>query len=254
MNRYYWVQLFGLFLFVFASISVCAEHYHATFTMNFTQSNDRVVKEAYRPNHDFSHHRESDDYDTFFTHKPHFSNYTIHDFKDHFIARGYTESEILNQRCLYMLDEFVKYAQTYSGYEDTIRSLYTELKNLSLVQKICYMATGRYCRKLQKRITHLYGELDKIKAASRHNSFYNDSSFIEKSYCPISIVSDRTVFSEQFREYKTLENVYNSYAPCLAKAINARLEVWNSFSFVDPTLSGVNKSYNLNNNVKQILS
>lgn len=63
-----------------------------------------------------------------------FKTYMAQDFKNHFAKDGYTETEILNQRCLYMHDEFVKSAQTYSGYKSTIQRLYAELKNLNLIQ------------------------------------------------------------------------------------------------------------------------
>ena len=50
-----------------------------------------------------------------------FKLYKASDFQHYFAERGYTSSEILNQRCLYMFDEFVKCVQTYSGYKDTIQ-------------------------------------------------------------------------------------------------------------------------------------
>ena len=246
MNRYCWSQLFGLFLSVFVSMSMCAEYHHATLTMNFTQSNDRAIKETYRSNHDFSHNRECDHYGIFSTHQSHFNDYTVHDFRDHFIARGYTESEILNQRCLYMLDEFIKYAQTYSGYEDTIRSLYAELKNLSLVQKICYMATGRYCRKLQKRIGKLYKSLDAIKKEPLIKGYYNAPDIIEKAF--------HSTISERFAEYETLESIYKSHTPNLAKAINARSVIYKNSLDGSSCLQKTNKSYNFNSNIKQLLS
>ena len=167
--------------------------------------------------------------------------YTTQDFQHHFARSGYTEREILHQRCLYMHDAFVKYAQTYSGYKDTIQRLHAELKNLSLIQKACYVVRGTYCRKLQKRIAYLYKQLHATKTI-KPSSGTKVASF------------DRAVFSEQFAEYKALEPIYNAYVPCLAKAINARSDIYRNIADRDFVLEGVSKSYNLNSDVKQLLS
>jgi hypothetical protein len=42
-----------------------------------------------------------------------FEKYTPQGLQHHFTQSGYTERKILHQRCLYMYDAFVKYAQTY---------------------------------------------------------------------------------------------------------------------------------------------
>ena len=52
-----------------------------------------------------------------------FAAYSPQDFQHHFARQGFTESEILNQRCLYMFDDFVKFAQTYSSYNSTIKCI-----------------------------------------------------------------------------------------------------------------------------------
>jgi hypothetical protein len=245
MNRSYLSHFFELLLFLLVSVSIFAEHHYGMVTIHFSQSDDRRVKER-RSNCDFSHSKERDGYDTFFTHKPHLNNYTAHDFRDHFSARGYTESEILNQRCLYMLDEFVQYAQTYSGYEDTIRSLYAELKKLSLVQKICYMAIGKYCKKLQKRIGKLYKSLDAIKKEPLIKGYYNAPDIIENAF--------HSTISERFAEYETLKSIYQSHTSSLAKAINARSVIYKNSLDDSFCLLKINKSYNLNSNIKQLLS
>jgi len=152
-----------------------------------------------------------------------FEAYTTQDFKHHCARAGYTQEEILNQRCLYMFEGFVKYAQTYPGYQSTIRKLYAELKSLSVLQKAYYEAKGTYCRGLQDRIAYLYKEV----------------SF---------------VFSEQFAEYAKLESIYDAYVPSLAKAINVRSQVYKNGICGNYVRKRAKKSYNLNNNVKQLLS
>ncbi len=246
MNRSYLARFFGLLIFVFASISICVEYHHATFTIDFSQSNDRVVKEAHESRHDFSHHRESGGYSTFSDHKPYFDNYTLDDFRDHFIARGYTESEILNQSCLYMSDEFVKYARTYPGYKNKIQEMYAELKNIAFWQKAYYALKGIYCRKLQKRIGGLYKSLDAIKEEPQTKGYYNVADIAESAFHP--------TVSKHFAEYGTLESVYKSHMPNLAKAINARSIIYKNSLNVDSCLQKTNKSYNIASNIKQLLS
>jgi hypothetical protein len=175
----------------------------------------------------------------------HLKSYTAQDFQHYFAERGYMTSEIFNQCCLYMLDEFVKYAQTYSGYEDTIRSLYAELKNLSLVQKVCHMATGKYCRKLQKRIGKLYKSLDAIKKEPLINGYYNPADIVEKTF--------KSTFWENFAEYGTLESVYKSHMPNLVKAMSARSVIYRNSANSGFDFHPINKSYNLNSNIKQLL-
>src|SRR3990172_10634672 len=170
-----------------------------------------------------------------------FEKYTVEDFQHHFARSGYTEREILHQRCLYMHDAFVKYAQTYSGYKDTIQRLHAELKNLSLIQKACYVVRGTYCRKLQKRIAYLYKQLHAAKTI-KPSSGQKMASF------------DPAVFADQFVEYKALESLYEAYVSCLAKAINARSDIYRNIADRDSVLTGIKKSYNLNKNVKELLS
>jgi hypothetical protein len=63
--------------------------------------------------------------------QPYFHRYNLQDFRDYCTKHGYSEKEILNQRCLYMYDEFVKFAQTHSDYPSTIKQLHAELKHLT---------------------------------------------------------------------------------------------------------------------------
>jgi hypothetical protein len=252
MSRSYRSQFFGLFLFILLPISIVAEYHHATITVNFTQSNKGCPTEenrklglkSYRPHNDFSHHRESGEYGRLSDHKTFFDNYTVHDFRDYFIARGYTESEILDQSCLYMSEVFVKYAQTCPGYKNKIREMYAELKNLTFWQKAYYALKGTYCRKLQKRIGKLYKSLDPIKEEPQIKGYYNVPDTAEKTFYPI----------ESFAEYQALEYIYQSHTPNLAKAINARSVIYKNSPDGSSCLQKTNKSYNLNSNIQQLLS
>src|SRR6476660_3751773 len=88
-----------------------------------------------RSHGDFSYNNTWDNPGKSPAHQPHFNQYTAQAFKNHFTARGYSESQVLNQRCLYMFDEFVKFAQTYSNYTCTIQQIHVALKNLNFLQK-----------------------------------------------------------------------------------------------------------------------
>ena len=175
------------------------------------------------------------------SHRNHFSRYNAQDFQKHFSSHGYTESQILNQRCLYMFDEFVKYTQTYSGYKCTIQQLHAELKNLHWLQKIWYSIKGTYCSGLQERIHYLYNQLKNLKH--------------EQPVCNEPVLRDHSLetFQTQTSEYKELQSIYQEYAPSLSAAINKRLDAYHNLSGADNFLHYTSTSYNLNNNVKQLL-
>ncbi len=245
MGRSYQSRFFKFFLFSFVWVSIFAEHHYARFAINYTRLDDKSVKE-YRSSSDFSHDKKWYQHNIFCTNQSLFSNYTAHDFKSHFTTRGYTESEILNQSCLYMSDEFVKHAQTYSGYKNKIREMYVELKNLSVIQKACRVVNGTYCRKLQKRIGDLYRSLDAIKEEPQIKGYYNPINAAEKTFHP--------TISEHFAEYETLESVYQSHTPNLSKAINARSVIYRNSAANNSWLQPIQKSYNLDDNIKKLLS
>jgi hypothetical protein len=178
--------------------------------------------------HDFSYH------DTWnnrkiglpSNHQPHFKQYNSQDFRDYFTSREYTESQILDQSCLYMFDEFVELAQAYPGYENSIRQMYAMLKNFSCLQKAYYIAKGTYCTGLQKRIQSLYNKLSTIKSE---------------------------IFSQQKSEYEALQVTYQTYMPHLSKALKKRFNAYNAMASGDCTLRHTNKSYNLDNSTQQLL-
>lgn len=196
--------------------------------------------------HHFSHHDSSHTsrVGSSYSKPYHFKTYNTQDFRNHFDQRGYTEKEILNQRCLYMFDEFVKFAQTYSSYKCTIQQLHAELKNLNIVQKAYRIATGTYCRGLQKRIHFLYNQLSTLK---------NNVTTTPADTIPITKYHSLNKFLEQQNERKTLHSIYQKYTPSLSNAIAKRTNAYDQIAKTDEIIGYVSKSYNLNNNVKQLL-
>ena len=258
MNRFY--KRLHVFA-VFFSVLLCTPIYsewssgsHVIFTA-FTHEpskNDR----ADRVYSDFSHKAVQNCFggNGLSTSARNFEKYTVEDFQHHFARSGYTEREILHQRFLYMHDAFVKYAQTCSGYKGAIQKLHSELKNLSIIQKACYVARGTYCRKLQKRIAYLYKQLNTIKSIPQDNNCYHTPFSDKLSSGTKAVNFDQVAFSTQFAEYKALESIYHVYVPSLAKAINARTGIYRDIAAKNSSLACVKKSYNLNNNVKELLS
>src|SRR5579871_1093062 len=156
MNRLQLFTVFTISFFIFLSIPIYSEWSggnHVIF-FSFTHQRDSSNGDHNRIHGDFSHQsiRFGSHNSRRLKKTKDIKSYTAEDFQQSFVERGYAESEILNQRCLYMSDEFVKYAQTCPGYKSKIREMYAELKNLNLLQKVCRVAKGTYCRKLQKRI------------------------------------------------------------------------------------------------------
>lgn len=177
-------------------------------------------------------------------HQPHFKTYDAQAFRDYFTARGYTEQEILNQRCLYMFDEFVKFAQTYSSYTCTIEQLHAELTKLTIFQKAYYIIKGTYCPGLQKRIRYLYNQLHTLK---------NETSFSSQSL----IIQDHAfeTFDKHKTEYEILREVYRAYTPSLSAAITKRIDAFNSMTRGDRLyLNHEKKSYKLTSNLEHLLT
>ncbi len=254
MNKLYkQYHIFILFFSFFLFTSIYSEHPHFVTLSSWHQA-DKENSNRSTSHSDFSYNNTWSHYKVSFPHKPHFSNYTAHDFKDYFTAREYTEHQILNQRCLYIFDEFVKFAQTYSCYKETIKQIHVELKNLNIWQKAYYSAKGTYCRGLQKRINFLYNQLDTIKTTHEN---YNTLPLSSKPlHCKEPIIYDHSIatFASQQSEYKILHDTYSTYTPSLSNAIEKRLSVYSNMTSDDYTLRYTDISYTLNNNTKQLLT
>ena len=235
-------QIFILFFSVLLCTPIYTQHDHVMLVGSFAnQTHCREIREN-KSHCDYSYDKAWNNIDTSLTHKSHFSRYTKHDFQNHFTAHEYTEKEILNQRCLYMFDEFVKFAQTYSSYKCTIQQLHAQLKNLNIAQKVYYTIKGTYCRGLQKRIHYLYNQLSTLKNEA--------PTYKEPAWRDHSIET----FHQQHTEYKALGDIYHSHIPSLSNAIEKRIDTFNDMTKGDYALRYANKSYNLNNDVKQLLN
>ncbi|HEX4069044.1 MAG TPA: hypothetical protein VHX42_03010 [Candidatus Babeliales bacterium] len=226
------------FFFSLLFISAHAEH---TFVAHVWEPRANHTDHHNKSHQDFSHDTSNNNIHSSHSHKRHSNSYTAQDFKQHFATRGFTENQILNQRCLYMFDEFVKFAQTYSSYKCTIQQLHAELKNLHWWQKAYYTFTGTYCSGLQKRIQFLYNQLHTLKNQTpTHNE-------------PIIRDISLETFQTQLSEYRELKSTYQEYAPSLSHAIDKRLDAYHNLAGANNFLHYVGTSYNLNNNVKQLL-
>jgi hypothetical protein len=243
-TRYNRFHIITLFFSVLLCTTITAEYStgemtvhlgHQTHSKNFTNN---------KSHHDFSHNRTWDNtnINKGSTDRHNFSGCTVQNFQQHFTARGYTEKQILNQRCLYMFNDFVKFAQTYSSYKCTIQQLHAELKNLNIVQKAYCIVKGTYCPGLQKRIHFLYNQLSTLKNEA---PTYTTPAWHEHSL---------ETFPAQHAEYKALEATYNTYTPSLSNAIEKRVDAYKDMTESDYAMRYASKSYNLNNNGKQLLS
>ena len=228
-----------ILLSTFFCIPINAEH--AFVAHAFEHHTDNKFDHHNRSHADFSHEKSWNNGNISPSHKHHFKQYNAQDFKQHFTAHGYTEYQILNQRCLYMSDEFVKFAQTHSSYKSTIQQLHAELKKLNIIQKAYYTLKGTYCSGLQKRIQFLYSQLSTLKNITpTHNK-------------PIIRDHSLETFQTQLFEYRELKTIYQEYSPSLSHAIDKRLDAYNNLAEADNFMHYASKSYNLDSNVKQLL-
>jgi len=76
-----------------------------------------------------------------------------------------------------------------------------------------------------------------------------------RNYTP-PIIKEHSLetFSVQQCEYNTLHSTYNTYTPSLSNAIKKRIDAYKSMTCGDYAMQRSSKSYNLNNNAKQLLS
>ena len=233
-------------IFIFFSMLLCTsldakkDEIYATFSLHQTDSRD--IKQP-TSHHDFSHDNPWNNPRTgsSYSHKHHFDRYAVHDFKQHFTEHGLTENQILNQRCLYMFDEFVKCAQTYSSYKCTIQQLHAELKKLNIIQKAWYIKNGTYCHGLQERIHYLYNQL--------HTLTNETHTPTEPVIRDISLET----FCTQLPEYNALYDAYHAHFPSVSKTIENRLNTYKNMFSADYAIHYASKSYNLDSNIKQLL-
>lgn len=239
-------KLFHIFILFFSTLfffPINTGHHSAKMIVHMgNHQNSRSIKESQF--HNYSHHDTGNKsrIGSSYSHQSHFKQYTAQDFRNYFTHGGYTEKEILSQRCLYMFDEFVKFAQTYSSYTCTIQQLHAELKNLGFWQKIYYVVKGTYCPGLQKRIHYLYDQLSTLK---KETITHKQPTIYEHSLA---------TFPQHHTEYKALNDIYHEHTPSLSHAIDTRVNAFNDMTKGDYALHYASKSYNLNNNVKQLLN
>lgn len=234
----------SILFFSVLSTPAYAEYHSIETTMHWgNQVNSRGFKEPKFYHYNYSNHDTWNNTPTgsAYSHQKYFNKYNVQDFYDHFIAHGYTEKEVLQQRSLYMFDEFVKFAQTYLSYKSTIQQLHAELKNLNIIQKGYYILTGAYCPGLQKRIHYLYNQLSTLK-----NEGPTHKQLIIKKH-------SFETFPEYYAEYKDLGDIYCAYTPSLSHAINKRVDAFKDMTKGGYSLQYISKSYNLSNNVTHLL-
>src|SRR5207248_10055456 len=105
-----------------------------------------------------------------------------------------------------------------------------------------------------------YDQLNTIKYVPCNNTLlYNDTS-----YCSLDESRNYTIptrqehsletFPAQQSEYNTLHSTYNTHTPSLSNAIEKRIDAYKNMTSRDYTMQYASKSYNLNNNTKQLLS
>jgi hypothetical protein len=153
--------------------------------------------------------------------------YTTAMYKKYFEEHGFTQQQILNQSCLYMSDEFVKYAQTLDGYEHAIKQLYADTRNVGFIKKCARVIAGSYCHGLQKRIKRLYNKIN-----SKNNQTNHPITFIPIAVqqCSINILNncyDYESVATQFNEI-TQHVIHNANAYNLAYIDTLELHIHNA--------------------------
>lgn len=145
-------------------------------------------------------------------------NYTASQLQQYFNSNHYSEQEILDQKLLYLSDEFVKLAKTYAGYEQAIKRLYERFKSFGSFQKIIGTFAGTYSSGMKLRMERLYQEIQFKKAYQEKQNQIDAQQ--QQRY---------STYDSYMSEYCELKPVYNEYSPLLAKAVERRMQVKDSF-------------------------
>ncbi len=105
---------------------------------------------------DYNAHYHHHSYET----KENLFVYSSGQLQHYFDCNHYSEKDILSQNVLYISDEFVQFAKTYPGSEQSITKLHHKLAKLSWFQKTYHwLVHGSYCPTLFKRVQRLYKEV-----------------------------------------------------------------------------------------------
>jgi hypothetical protein len=129
-----------------------------------------------------------------------FQHYRADQFHQYFSHNHYSEKQILEQELLYLSDEFVKLAKTYSGYNQAIEDLHKKFEKFGASKKVLHFFTGGYVSGLKLQVKRLYQEVQCKKKYQEEQQ------------------------EKLFAEYQDLEIVYKHYCPLLSHAIEKRIE------------------------------
>ncbi len=115
-------------------------------------------------------------------------DYSLPQLKEYFADQDYTEAQILSENTLYMSDEFVKLAKTYSGYEAAISSLHKKIDQMGFAAKAWHWIRCKYSPGLDKRIRSLYTEIQKNKA-TKHQPIHKQQTTKVLPQCQKQLIS-----------------------------------------------------------------
>jgi len=159
-------------------------------------------------------------------------------------------NEILNQYPLYAFKNFLEFARSFPEYETHILLLYDKIKNDKKFRKqTAYMPYFTYSFSLRHEksgfhdfITTEAQRIINIQQQKKMSTVQQTTYY----YTPQDL--------DVLTEYTALSNLNQTYTPYLSDALEKRTKAIKSIIEQDHALEYINKPYNLNDNVKQILN
>lgn len=178
------IFLYLLFFITHVSIFTGPDQFNVIVDCSYLRHESRTPNSGFHSTirmHSIPRHYGSYDFGS--SREPDLHRCSAEQFEAYFTYHCYTEKQILEERLLYMSDEFIKLAKTCAGYELALARLHRTLHKMWDISKPLHICNGDYCPGLKKRICYLYREMKRAKAereAARHEACRRQKAYIQE--------------------------------------------------------------------------
>src|SRR5581483_4384754 len=244
LKQYYFFCLIAINCFTFfAYQEVPTVIFHVdSFQSEPSRSN---IKYGIRTEYNILSYDQSEYYAPY--HKEYYASFSTQDFQQAFQDIS-DINEILNQYPLYAFKNFLEFARPFPEYEIHIILLYEKIKNDKTFRKqTASMPYFTYSFGLRHEKSGFHDFV--ATEAQRIISIQQQRKISKTQQTMYSMPQDGDVLAE----YTALSNLGKDHPPCLSLALKKRVKAIKSMIRCDHALQYINKSYDLNDNVKQLL-
>ncbi len=244
---------FKQYYFIYLLVTSCLNAFvhQQTPTVVFTlahsqaESSQTDIKHGIRATHISSHN--SSEYAAYY--RTYYASLSQQDFQQAF-QHIPDINEILNKYPLYAFDNFLTFVRTLPGYETHILLLHDKLKiDKTFKKQTAYMPYFTYSFDFGYEKSGFHNFIT-IEAQRIVNNQKQKAVSIPKPTTYYAPPQDLDVLSDD----EELSNLCRTYLPYLSYAFEKRINAFKSITTGDNALQYTNKSYSLNDNIKQLLN